>query len=122
MTHTDHMSVPGVNGVKETVSDVTVLGFVLLGKQVYFRDDWTKNLQKHLFTVQQQTKLTDRRHIIARRNALWNNKKSVLCVMAEEWILFQHVCEVRAERDFIVCSQSRIIDAQPPRGNTGASG
>lgn len=28
-------------------------------------------------------------------------------------------CEVRAERDFIVCSRLRIIDAQPPRGNTG---
>lgn len=32
---------------------------------------------------------------------------------------FQRVCEVRAERDFIVCSQSRIIDAQPPQGNMG---
>lgn len=32
---------------------------------------------------------------------------------------FQHVCEVKAERDFIVCSQSRIIDAQPPQGNMG---
>lgn len=32
---------------------------------------------------------------------------------------FQHVCEVRAGRDFIVCSQLRIIDAQPPQGNTG---
>lgn len=32
---------------------------------------------------------------------------------------FQHACEVRAERRFIACSQSRIIDAQPPRGNMG---
>lgn len=32
---------------------------------------------------------------------------------------FRRVCEVRAERDFTVCSQSRIIDAQPPQGNTG---
>ena len=32
---------------------------------------------------------------------------------------FQCVCEVRAERVFIVWSQSRIIDAQPPQGNTG---
>lgn len=31
----------------------------------------------------------------------------------------QHGCEVRAERDFIACSQLRIIDAQPPQGNTG---
>lgn len=27
------------------------------------------------------------------------------------------VSEVRAEWDFIVCSQSRIRDAQPPQGN-----
>lgn len=32
---------------------------------------------------------------------------------------FQCVCEVRAEKVFIVWSQSRIIDAQPPQGNTG---
>lgn len=32
---------------------------------------------------------------------------------------FQQVCEVRAERDFIVCSQLWIIDAQPPQGNMG---
>lgn len=32
---------------------------------------------------------------------------------------FQRACELRAERGFIACSQSRIIDAQPPRGNMG---
>lgn len=32
---------------------------------------------------------------------------------------YRRACEVRAERDFIVCSRLRIIDAQPPRGNPG---
>lgn len=32
---------------------------------------------------------------------------------------FQRVCEVGAARDFILCSQLRIIDAQPPQGNMG---
>lgn len=32
---------------------------------------------------------------------------------------FQRACGVRAERDLVACSLSRIIDAQPPRGNMG---
>lgn len=45
--------------------------------------------------------------------------KSISLCHVGEVDTFQCVCEVRAERDFIVCSQLRIIDAQPPQGNMG---